>query len=75
VDGISLLRRVRQLTPEEGGLTPAVALTARARSEDRASVLAAGFQLHVTKPVQPGDLAAVVARLAGCERRGGREGV
>jgi signal transduction histidine kinase/ActR/RegA family two-component response regulator len=64
-DGISLMRRVRQLLPEEGGLTPAVALTALARDEDRGRALAAGFQIHVSKPVQPDELAAVVASLAG----------
>ncbi|HEX8335610.1 MAG TPA: ATP-binding protein, partial [Pyrinomonadaceae bacterium] len=63
-DGFSLIRRVRALTPVEGGETPAVALTAYARDEDRARALASGFQLHVSKPVDPGEVAAVVASLA-----------
>ncbi len=63
-DGYSLLRRVRLLTPEEGGLTPAAALTAYAGTEDRMRALAAGFQIHVPKPVQPAELAVVVSSLA-----------
>jgi signal transduction histidine kinase/ActR/RegA family two-component response regulator len=63
-DGYSLMRRIRRLSPEEGGLTPAAALTAYAGTEDRMRALAAGFQIHVPKPVQPAELAAVVASLA-----------
>jgi DNA-binding response OmpR family regulator len=50
---------------------PAAALTAFARSEDRMRALRAGFQVHVTKPVNPDELVAVVAALAG--RTGGGE--
>jgi CheY-like chemotaxis protein len=64
-DGYSLIRRVRARGEERGGGVPAAALTAYARAEDRAAALAAGFQRHVAKPVDPGDLAAVVAALAG----------
>jgi PAS domain S-box-containing protein len=64
-DGYSLIRRVRERGADRGGRVPAAALTAYARSEDRAAALAAGFQRHVAKPVDPGDLAAVVAALAG----------
>ena len=63
-DGYALLRKVRALAPEEGGLVPAVALTAYAGAEDRRRALAAGFQEHVAKPFDPPALAAVVARLA-----------
>jgi CheY-like chemotaxis protein len=63
-DGYSLIRRIRLLPPEDGGLTPAAALTAYAGTEDRMRALAAGFQIHVAKPVQPAELAAVVASLA-----------
>jgi CheY-like chemotaxis protein len=45
-------------------LTPAAALTAYAGTEDRLRALAAGYQIHVPKPVQPAELAAVVASLA-----------
>lgn len=59
-DGYTLIRKVRQL----GGQMPAVALTAYAREEDRASALAAGFQCHISKPVEPEQLVAMVAQLA-----------
>jgi CheY-like chemotaxis protein len=45
--------------------TPAVALTAFARIEDRVKALAAGYQMHVAKPVEPGELLTIVASLAG----------
>ena len=64
-DGYSLIGKVRALPEGEGGQTPAVALTAYARAEDRMRALLAGYQVHVPKPVTPGDLAAVVAGLAG----------
>ena len=67
-DGYRFIDRVRGLPREEGGLTPAAALTAFASTEDRMRALAAGFQIHVPKPVQPAELATVVASLVG--RRG-----
>jgi signal transduction histidine kinase/DNA-binding response OmpR family regulator len=63
-DGFELISRVRALDPKRGGDIPAIALTSYARAEDRARVLSAGFQRHVTKPVEPSTLAVVVARLA-----------
>lgn len=63
-DGYSLVRRVRALPPERGGQTPAIALTAYARAEDRVKALRAGFQHHVSKPVEPAELIAMVANLA-----------
>jgi PAS domain S-box-containing protein len=69
-DGFGLLTRVRALTPEEGGLVPAVALTAYARTDDRRRVLAAGYQLHLAKPVDPDELISAVARMAGHARPG-----
>ena len=68
-DGYSLLKKVRELPPSEGGSIPAAALTAFARSEDRRRALLAGFQLHVPKPVEPPELLAVVANLADAARR------
>jgi signal transduction histidine kinase/DNA-binding response OmpR family regulator len=62
-DGLSLIRRVRILSREEGGRTPAVALTAYARLEDRTKALRAGFNSHVAKPVEPSELLAVLASL------------
>jgi signal transduction histidine kinase/CheY-like chemotaxis protein len=68
-DGYNLISRVRALGPEEGGNTPAAALTAYARVEDRTRALRAGFQQHLPKPVEPAELVAVVANLAGREWR------
>ena len=64
-DGYNLIRRIRALPAEEGGRTPAAALTAHARAEDRRRTLLAGFNLHVPKPVDPEELLAVVASLGG----------
>jgi PAS domain S-box-containing protein len=63
-DGYWLIRNVRALDPTEGGATPAVALTAYVRVEDRLQVLAAGFQMYVPKPVDPVDLRNVLAHLS-----------
>jgi len=64
-DGYSLIRKVRARSPERGGAVPAAALTAYARTEDRVHSLRAGFHRHVPKPVQPDELAEIVASLAG----------
>ena len=68
-DGYELLRRVRALPPERGGLTPALALTAYAGETDRARALRSGFQAHLPKPVEPGALIDAVTRLAGTAPR------
>jgi PAS domain S-box-containing protein len=62
-DGFTLIRRVRALPAEQGGRTPAIALTAYARAEDRVKAVVAGFQHHLSKPVEPMELIAVVASL------------
>jgi CheY-like chemotaxis protein len=64
-DGLSLIRRIRALPPDKGGRTPAVALTAFARAEDAQRAFAAGYQIHVAKPVEAVQLATVVANLGG----------
>ena len=64
-DGYELIRELRGREPDAGGATPAVALTAYARSQDRERALAAGYQLHLAKPVEPDDLVLAVAELAG----------
>ncbi len=64
-DGYALIRKIRARAPEQGGRVPAAALTAYARVDDRMRTLSAGFQLHVPKPVEPAELATVVATLAG----------
>jgi CheY-like chemotaxis protein len=65
MDGLSLIRKIRELPPGRGGRTPAVALTAYARGEDAERAFAAGFQMHVAKPSEPARLATVVANLGG----------
>jgi PAS domain S-box-containing protein len=62
-DGYEFVRRLRALPPERGGLLPAVALTAYARSEDEARSLREGFQLHIPKPFEPNELITAVAAL------------
>jgi PAS domain S-box-containing protein len=63
-DGYTLIRRIRAMEPE-GRPIPAIALTAYARTEERARALRAGYQRHVAKPVEPLELASVIASLAG----------
>ena len=62
-DGYDLIRTLRARSAREGGLTPAVALTAYVRDEDVAAALAAGYQRHMRKPVVVSDLIAAVAEL------------
>ncbi len=64
-DGYELMAKVRALAADEGGATPAVAVTAYVRAEDRRRALAAGFQRHLGKPVEPEELILVVASLVG----------
>ena len=64
-DGYSLIHKVRALKAEEGGRTPALALTAYARAEDRLKAVLAGFELHLSKPVSAVELLAFVVKLAG----------
>lgn len=63
-DGYVLIKRLRALAPEDGARTPAVALTAFARTEERTKALVSGFNMHVPKPVEPAELLAVLASLA-----------
>jgi len=63
-DGYALIRQLRRRSPERGGRVPAIAVSAHARGEDRRRALAAGFERYVTKPVEPGDLIAVVRDVA-----------
>ncbi len=64
-DGMSLIRRIRALEPGRGGDVQAAAVTAYTQPADRERALASGFQAFLTKPVDPWELTAVVARLAG----------
>jgi CheY-like chemotaxis protein len=70
MDGYGFIRELRQLPASAGGRTPAVALTAFARSEDRTRALMAGYQMHIAKPVEPAELLATIAALASLDRRG-----
>jgi signal transduction histidine kinase/CheY-like chemotaxis protein len=63
-DGYSLINKVRALPPERGGNTPAAAFTAYAREEDRERALAAGYQMHIAKPVSSAQLLSTLAHLA-----------
>ena len=62
-DGYSFIGRVRKQPSAGGGGTPALALTAYARAKDRVTAIA-GFQHHLSKPVEPAELIAIVASLA-----------
>jgi PAS domain S-box-containing protein len=66
--GYDLMEKIRALSASQGGLTPAIALTAYARSDDRVRALMAGFQAHLSKPTRPHELTAAVAGLVGQTR-------
>jgi signal transduction histidine kinase/ActR/RegA family two-component response regulator len=63
-DGYALIRSIRALPDAEGGRTPAVAVTAYGRTQDRMRSLTAGFNMHAPKPVDPGEFTAIIAGLA-----------
>lgn len=66
IDGYELIRRVRSLPPTQGGLTPAIALTAYAGEKEQKHALAAGFQAHLSKPIEPEEfIKAVIALVRG----------
>lgn len=67
-DGYSLIRKLRNLPANRGGMLPAIALTAFAREEERIRAIEAGFHLHLPKPVEPAELVTVVANLAQSNR-------
>jgi PAS domain S-box-containing protein len=73
-DGYILIRKLRALPRERGGQTPALALTAYARTEDRIRALSEGYQMHLAKPVDRVELATVVSKLGhGYNGRNGSE--
>jgi len=63
MDGYMLIQQIRSRLPEQGGTIPAIALTAYARDFDQQKALQAGFQAHITKPVEPDMLIQTIARL------------
>jgi PAS domain S-box-containing protein len=65
MDGYDLIRAVRLLPPEQSGRVPAIAVTAFARGEDRQRSLLAGYQMHISKPLEPRELVAAVSSLIG----------
>jgi signal transduction histidine kinase/DNA-binding response OmpR family regulator len=65
IDGFEFMEQVRKLPTDQGGRTPAIALTAYARGEDLRRAAASGFEMHVMKPVDPASLVSAVASLAG----------
>ncbi len=69
-DGYALIGKLRALPVEEGGETPAIALTAFASSQDRQKALESGFHVHLAKPVEPVELARMVARTLGRSEAG-----
>ena len=71
-DGFAFMARVRALGAGRGGALPAIALTAYARSEDRARALAVGFNRHVAKPIKPADLLLVIRDMVAREGRPAR---
>jgi PAS domain S-box-containing protein len=70
-DGYSLMRRIRSLSGDASRI-PAIALTAYARAEDRAKALQAGYQMHLSKPVEPVKLIEMVASLVKPDASGRR---
>jgi CheY-like chemotaxis protein len=74
-DGYDLIASVRSMEHQRGWEpVPAAALTAFAREEDRNRALTAGFHAHVTKPVEPNEVVATVATLAGRSANGNGSG-
>ena len=64
-DGYQFIRAVRNLPETQGGRTPAIALTAFAHSTDRTKALLAGYQRHLSKPVESKELIATICSLTG----------
>ncbi|MEA5451216.1 PAS domain-containing protein [Leptolyngbya sp. CCNP1308] len=63
MDGYALIQQIRALPPEQGGLVPAIALTAYVREEDSQKAIDSGFQRHLAKPIEPDTIARAVAQL------------
>jgi PAS domain S-box-containing protein len=67
-DGYSIIREIRALAKNKGGMVRAAALTAYTREQDATRALEAGFDVHIAKPVEPFELIGIVAELAGKRR-------
>lgn len=68
MDGYMLIRAIRAMSNEQGGNIRAIALTAYAGETNQQQIFQAGFQRHVTKPVEPAQLAAVIVSLVGMQQ-------
>ena len=62
-DGYELIRKLRALRPDQGGMTPAIALTGYASRKDRERALAAGYHKHMAKPIEQAEMIAAIASL------------
>jgi PAS domain S-box-containing protein len=67
-DGYSIIREIRALAKDKGGMVRAAALTAYTREQDESHSLDAGFDVHIAKPVEPFELIGIVAELAAHRR-------
>lgn len=65
IDGMALIRQIRAMPPEQGGKMPAIAITGYASEYERQHALAAGFQTHITKPIEPNELLVSIADFIG----------
>ncbi|MEC4816664.1 MAG: ATP-binding protein [Scytonema sp. PMC 1069.18] len=68
IDGYTLLRQIRNMSPEQGGQVPAIALTAYAGEVNEQQALQAGFQLHISKPVEPDVLIEAIIQIVKQEK-------
>jgi PAS domain S-box-containing protein len=69
MDGYDFMEAIRRKPAGAGGCVPAIALTAYGRQEDHTRALRAGYQAHVAKPVEPGEIIAIIGSLGGSARR------
>ncbi|MFN6535759.1 MAG: response regulator [Nostoc sp. EkiNYC01] len=67
MDGYTLIRQIRKQSPDQGGEIPAIAVTAYAGESDRQQALAAGFQQHISKPIEPELLVQTILTVLGIE--------
>ena len=65
IDGYELIRNIRALPPERGGMIPAIALSAWVATEAQHQAIESGFQIFLSKPYDPNELLGLVSRLTG----------
>ena len=64
-DGYALIQKLRAWEAPRGASIPALAVSAHARAEDRTRAIAAGYQMHIAKPLEPADFVAAIGHLLG----------